>query len=141
MKIKKWSDGSYIVRIDKGEEIVEKMKEFCLSEKIKTGWVSGIGAVRDITLGFFDPNTKQYSENIFEDSYEVSNLNGNITWKDDSPYIHLHITIADKDGRAYGGHLTRATVSGACEIVVGEASGVVVGRVFDEEVGLNLMDL
>ena len=34
--------------------------------------------------------------------------------------VHAHVTLADKEGRAYGGHLAEGTLIFACEYAVNE---------------------
>ena len=46
-------DNTYVVRIDKDEEILEKQKEFALKENITLAHVSALGAVKEFTIGVF----------------------------------------------------------------------------------------
>ena len=41
---------TYILRIDRGEEILESITALCRKEKIYLGSISGIGAVGEVTL-------------------------------------------------------------------------------------------
>ncbi|NMR96542.1 DNA-binding protein, partial [Vibrio parahaemolyticus] len=50
----------FIVRLNKGEEIVQKIKDLVEKENIKLGSIIGIGAVDIATIGLFDTNTKEY---------------------------------------------------------------------------------
>ena len=59
----------YAVRIDKGEEILAKLKEFAEKENIAFARVSAIGAVGSFTAGVFDTKTKQYRANEFEGKF------------------------------------------------------------------------
>lgn len=54
-------------------------------------------------------------------------------------YQHLHITVADSDGRAYGGHLKETVIGGTAEIIIDIIDGEV-GREKDKitSTGLNL---
>ena len=45
---------TYILRIDRGEEILESITALCRKEKIYLGSISGIGAVGEVTLGVFN---------------------------------------------------------------------------------------
>ena len=45
---------TYILRIDRGEEILASITTLCNAEKIRLGSVSGIGAVGEVTLGVFN---------------------------------------------------------------------------------------
>ena len=57
---------------------------------------------------------------------------------DGKPYLHLHMSAGDREGRVWGGHLNRAVVSATCEMVVRVLDGHV-GRAFSPEIGLNLL--
>lgn len=132
---------SYIVSIERGEEIVSSLKRLCEEEDITLASVTGIGAAQQIELGYYNVGAHEYSTRTFDGEYEVAALVGNITSMDEQPYLHLHITIGDKDFAAYSGHLVEATVSGACEITLRVLDGQV-NRYKDEKTtGLNLLQL
>jgi len=137
MKSKKFGN-KWIVRIDKGEEIVQTIKEFCQENKIKLGSISGIGATDKVTIGLFDTNTKEYHSQELIGDYEITNFSGNISTMNKEVYLHLHITLADKNQQAFGGYLSSAIISGTGEIIVEEIEGEI-EREFNEEVGLNLL--
>lgn len=127
----------YVVRIDKGEEIVQSLKCFCEEQKIKLGWVSAIGATNRVTIGCLETNTKKYHQNELTGDYEITSLMGNISQKEGEVYLHLHINVADKKSHVFGGHLNEAWISGTCEMTVDVSEGVI-EREYNEEVGLNL---
>lgn len=136
MEYKKFGK-TYIVRIDPGEEIVTKVAELATKEKIALAHVNALGAVNEITVGVFDTVKKEYHANTFTGLYEIVSLHGTITEKDGHPYLHLHMSAGDEQGRVIGGHLSAAKVSATCEMVVTELDGHV-GRKFSETIGLNL---
>src|SRR5690554_3601357 len=94
----------YIIRLDKGEEIVETLKHFCQYKQIKLGWVYGIGAVNQATIGLYEPAAKQYHSKELSGDYEITSLLGNISTKDREIYLHLHINLSNLE-KTYGGHL------------------------------------
>ena len=127
-----------IVRIDRGEEILAQMQAVCERERVTLASVSALGAIDDLTVGLFDVETKQYLSNHFTGAFEIVSLTGTVTTKDGAFYPHIHISVGDREGRVFGGHLNRAVVSATCEMVIRCLDGTV-GREFDETVGLNLM--
>ena len=129
----------YFVRIDRGEEIISSLKNFCEKEKITLAEVKALGAVDDFNVGLFDVETKQYHKNHFQFPAEITSLWGTVTTKDGNFYAHIHMSAGDKDGHVFGGHLNNARVSATCEMVV-EVSEGTVERKFSEEVGLNLFE-
>jgi predicted DNA-binding protein with PD1-like motif len=136
MEYKKFGN-KYVMRIDKGEEIVDTLKKFCQDEKIKLGFVNGIGAVNKVRVGLFDTKSKQYNSAQLEGDYEITSLLGNISTKDGEVYLHLHINLSDANYNTHGGHLNSAVISGTGEIIIETIEGSV-ERQFSEEIGLNL---
>ena len=108
-------------------------------EDIAVGCVSGLGAVDRFTAGVFFPQEKVYRKNDFHGNFEITSLTGTITRMDGKPYLHLHMSAGNEYGKVMGGHLNEAHVSATCEIVVRVVDGSV-GRVFSDEIGLNLFE-
>ena len=64
-------DNTIFARIDKGEEILEQLKEIALQEHIKLASVSALGAINDFTVGVFKTTEKKYDANEFQGYYEI----------------------------------------------------------------------
>lgn len=126
-----------IVRMDKGEGILEKVREVAEKEKIKLADISALGAVSEFTVGVFDTEAKEYHANEFKGSFEIVSLTGTINTMNDEFYCHLHMSAGNEKGQVFGGHLNRAIISATCEMVITLIDGRV-DRRFEEEVGLNL---
>ena len=133
-------DSTYIIRIDRGEEIISSLFDFCEKENIQSGTVTGIGAAENIELKYYNVAQQKYSSKIFKGEFEITALMGSITRMDKRPYIHLHITIGNQNFESFGGHLGSATISGAGEIMV-ISNASVIERSFDDGTGLNLLDI
>ena len=130
-------DSTIIARIDKGEEILEKVKEIALKENIKLASISALGAVNDFTVGVFKTDEKKYYSNSFQEYFEITSLTGTINTMNGEFYTHIHMSAGNEKGEVFGGHLNRAVVSATCEMVITIIDGSV-DRYFDEEIGLNL---
>lgn len=137
MEYKKFNN-HYVLRLEKGEEIISEVKELCKKEQISLGTISGIGASNKIEIGLFNTETKEYKTSIKEGMFEITSLLGNITCKDKEVYLHCHINFSDSSLNTYGGHLVQAYISATCEIVITKIDGTV-NREFDENIGLNLL--
>lgn len=137
MEYRKFGD-TYIVRIDRDEEILTQLKVFAEAEGVKLASVTALGAVKDFTVGVFDTGAKVYKSNRFQGVYEIVSLVGTINTMDGAFYCHLHMCAADQEGRAFGGHLNEAVISATCELVISCLPGRT-DRVFSDEVGLNLI--
>ena len=130
-------DSTIIARIDKGEEILEKVKEIALKENIKLASIGALGAVNDFTVGVFKTDEKKYYSNSFQGYFEITSLTGTINTMNGEFYTHIHMSAGNEKGEVFGGHLNRAVVSATCEMVITIIDGSV-DRYFDEEIGLNL---
>ena len=138
MEYRKFDD-KYVLRLEKGEEVVEKIKELCKEENINLAEITGLGASRLVEIGVFNVNTKEYNTKVFEGMFEITSLVGNATTKEDDNYLHIHINFGDPDGIVRGGHLVRCIISATSEIIISKINGRV-GRKLSDEIGLNLLD-
>ena len=128
-----------LVRIDKGEEILEKVKEVAEKENVKLASVSALGAVNEFTVGVFKTDDKKYVSNEFKGEFEIVSLTGSISTMNGETYIHLHMLAGDIEGKGFGGHLNRAKVSATCEMFIDVLDGSV-DRKYNEEIGINLFE-
>lgn len=129
----------YAVRIDKGEEIMQKLKELCKTEHIRFAQVSAIGASEHAVLGVYGLDSQEYDKEIRDGFCEITSLSGNVTTVNDEPYIHLHATLADQQHNIHGGHVLEIVVGATCEMFV-QVIDAAVGRKHDDQLGINLWD-
>ncbi len=136
MEYRRFGD-TYIVRMDRGEEILSALKTLCSKEDIRLAQVDALGAVCRAVVCVYDVPTKTFFKKEFNEPMEISNLCGTVTRKDGEPYLHLHVTVCSKELEAHGGHALELEVSATCEMVVRVIDGAV-GRVYDDGIGLNV---
>lgn len=60
MEYRKFGD-KYVVRLDKGEEIVYSLLKLCAWKDIKVAQVTGIGAVGEVTAGLLTRRRRSLS--------------------------------------------------------------------------------
>ena len=126
-----------VVRIDKGEEILEQIKVLAEKENIHLASVRALGATNDFTVGVYNIDEKKYYANSFQGNFEIVSLTGTINTMDGKFYTHIHMSAGNDKGEVFGGHLNRAIVSATCEMVIDIIDGEV-DRYRDDEIGLNL---
>lgn len=139
MKAKK-TDNGYFLRIDKNEEIVSTITGFIISEKIQSGTIVGIGALTNVTIGYFDRHNKQYNQHVFDDVYELLSLKGNISYIGEEPIVHVHCVLGDADYQTIGGHLFSGTVAVTGEVFI-QTFQEKFSRKLDDDFNLNLLDI
>ena len=138
MEYRRFND-KIVARIDRGEEILDAIKEIALKEEIKLANLNALGAVGEFTVGVLKTKEKKYYSNDFSGDFEIVSLTGTINTMNNEFYCHLHMSAGDANGRVFGGHLNRAVVSATCELIIDIIDGKV-DRIFNEEVGLNLFN-
>lgn len=137
MEYKRFND-TLLVRIDRGEEIIESVRRVAEREHIRLASVEALGATDDFTVGVYDVAAKRYDSKTFTGPFEIVSLTGTITEKDGAFYQHLHMSAGNRNGEVFGGHLNRAVVSVTCEMVIRVLPGAV-DRSTDPEIGINLL--
>jgi len=135
MRFKKLNNFAYILKLERGEEIMEVIFKFCKQKKIYAGYFFGLGAVNSVRLAWYSIINKKYTERKIKKPLEIVSLAGIITAKK----IHAHIVLSSAMMKTYGGHLIQARISGACEIILTPGEGAI-ARKYDEAIGLELLD-
>ncbi len=127
------------LRLVKGEEITAALAALAAKENISAASVSGIGAAGRATIGVLRTSDKQYMKRELCEDMEIASLTGNISvGANGKPYLHLHVVLGGIEN-VYAGHLNEAYVSATAEIFV-TVFGAPIGRYYDEDTGLNLMN-
>lgn len=129
--------GGLLVRLERGEDVIETLTS---ERNIPGGIVSGIGAIRNVELGYFDTAVGDYRRRSISDIVELVNLAGNISHLNSRPFVHLHAAIADSDQRLLGGHLFAGVVAGTAELFT-RIIDTRLDRVHDDQTGYNVWDL
>ena len=107
-----FGDGRYVIRLDPGEDLLGQLGSFASEMEIEAGHVTGIGSVDKLTLGFLDPEAKEYEKRTFDEPMEVAQLTASISTDGDRPMIHAHVVVAPRELLAYAGHVHSARVGG-----------------------------
>ena len=130
----------YVVRIDRGEEVISSLTEFCIRENIPSGSIMGIGATDKITIGLYHVSNREYCKTELSGEMEITSLVGNISRKDGLPYLHLHINVCNSNMQIFGGHLNECHISATCELIVTPGEEGIGRKLDEEETGLNLYE-
>lgn len=133
-------DNTYILRLDRGDDIIPVIKEFCEQNNITAGIISGFGVAGNLKLICFDGKTRTPKTKSFEGDYEITSLLGNISYVDNELFPHLHITLVDYDFKAFGGHLVEGKIGLTGEIFI-QTLNTRIDRIKNEETGINIINL
>lgn len=112
-------DGNnYLLVLKRGQSVIASLTAFMEKEKLPGASISGIGAVQNVEVAYYDLETKKYKYKKFEPSMEVLSLNGNLGYFENKPIVHAHIALAGPDYTVHGGHVKEAVVSLILEIFI-----------------------
>src|SRR5690242_6898997 len=106
----------FVLRLDKGELLVESLLKFAIENSAHPAWIQGLGAALWAEFGYYDLNSQQYQFNKIDKELEIGSLTGNISLLDNNPAAHLHIVLGDEKQQTFTGHLKELAVGGTCEI-------------------------
>ena len=139
-KIFNWVQKIHYIKFKKNDLLLESLTQYAKENNIKTAEISFIGAVQNVNVMYFNQSKKEYDKHTFDGGHEVLNGLGNISILDDEPFVHVHMTVADKNGNAFGGHLDEGTKIWLIEAVIKQPSffGKGIERHFDDELCLSV---
>lgn len=121
-----------------GTDLLDVLTQFVQKEKIRTGRINGIGATTHAVVAYYDQNQKKYLSMEFPGGMEILNLQGNVSIRDEKPFVHVHLLLGNPEGKVFGGHLMPGTKIWACEVIIDEFTGEDLVRGEDQNTGLFL---
>lgn len=129
---------AFVGRLATGSDLVEEIERYCAEQSVLAAWVTVIGAVRRARYAYYEQGDHRYLEMGSETHHEITGFVGNISLRDNKPFLHAHATFADAIGATVGGHLLSGIEVFAAEVTIREMADVSLVRQHDEETGLAL---
>ena len=120
---------TYAFRLRPGQDLRGEIDKFARKENINAGVIlTCVGRLDKVVLRMAGAeNTKTYNG-----KFEIISLAGTL----ESGNSHLHISLADTEGKTFGGHLKEgSTVGVTAEVVIGELENTKFSRKLDKETG------
>ena len=120
---------NYTFRLKPGQDLFDSIEAFVQQKNIEAGCVlSGVGSLMYATLRL--ANRESYSE--YDYHFEIVSVTGTVSIHGS----HLHLSIADEDGKTIGGHFeSGCKIYTTAEIVIAEFDDVIFQREFAEDSG------
>lgn len=129
---------SFALVFETGDEPVSLLERFARENRVNAARFTAIGAFREVVVGYFDWEQKEYLRIPIGEQVEVLSLVGDVAIGDQGPKIHAHVVLGKRDGSAHGGHLLEAKVRPTLEVILTESPAVLV-RKHDAASGLALI--
>lgn len=133
------AERTFVIVFDEGEEVMQGLERFAGENRLTAARLTAIGALADVTLGWFNLETQDYEEIPIDEQVEVLSLLGNVAIHEGKPKIHAHMVVGKRDGTAHGGHLLEGHVQPTLEVMVTETPRHL-QRAIDRKTGLPLID-
>jgi len=131
---------TFALVFEKDEELKQPLLTFANKNGLSAAQLTAIGAFSEVTIGYFDRETKTYKPIRIQEQVEVLSFVGNIACKENDPKLHAHVVLGKSDGTAHGGHFLQGKVWPTLEMIVSETPQHL-RRMQDKETGLALIDL
>jgi len=134
-------DNNFImVKLSDGEDLFSSLEEIVRKYNIKAGaFLGGVGMLRDFETGFW--TGKEYLSEFHEAPHELLHLGGSIATVEGKPMFHIHVTVADSNHKALGGHMNKATVAVLNEITIRKFDDMKLTRELNERSGLMELEI
>ena len=121
-----------------GEDLYNGLSIIAQEENITIGRITGLGATTFGRIAYYNQATHIYETLEFAQPMEILSCFGNITLRENKPFVHVHLVMSDREGKTFSGHLLPGTTLFACELFIDEFEGPVPERNFDDQTGLFL---
>jgi uncharacterized protein len=129
---------TFAIIFDTGDEAMSGLIEFAKAHSLGASHFTAIGAFRDLTVGYFDWESKEYQKIPVREQVEVLSLIGDVALENGEPKVHAHIVVGRSDGSTRGGHLLEGHVRPTLEVILTE-SPEHLRKEIDKESGLALI--
>jgi len=128
-------------RMLEGEDLAEAIKSRVEESGINAGVFFLIGALKEAVLGCY--KSRQYECIKLDGPLEIASCTGTIAVDEKGEVlIHAHLVVSNEKSEAFGGHLMKNSYVGVtAELIIIEAVGVTLQKMFNEKTNLKLLKL
>lgn len=125
----------FALRLKPDQDLRQSLKTEAKEQNIKAGFIlTAIGSLKQATIRF----ANQSVSTVLNDKFEIISLNGTLA----TTGIHLHIAIADKEGKIIAGHLDDGCIIyTTAEIVIGASEEFSFIRTIDKQTGYKELEI
>ncbi len=123
------------LRLHPGVDLRTSIENFAREKNIAAGFIiTAIGSLNGYHIRFANKQEGSHGSGHFE----ILSLNGTLS----ATGVHLHICIADHNGKTIGGHLLNGNhIFTTAEIIIGESSQHIFTRNIDPNTGFNELEI
>ncbi len=130
----------YIGKLPYKSDLLRELNKIAAARGITAGVIQVLGSLGRARLSFYDQKLHAYSELDFDAPHEIVSGTGNISLRDDKPFVHLHLAVANQEGKVIGGHCLQGCSVFAVEFAIWPFTGTPPRRALDTTTGLLLWE-
>lgn len=121
------------VRLKPGQCLREEIERLVKEKQIRAGVIlAAVGGLKNAALRVSKLDSGEHLVKQMDGPFELVSCMGTLSVDG----CHIHASVADREGRCYGGHLKEGCrVFVTVELVIGVFEDAVYRRVMDEETG------
>ncbi len=125
----------FAIRLKPDQDLKESLRRFVNEKTIQAGFIlTAVGSLKQATLRF----ANQAHSQVLQEKFEIVSLVGTLSING----IHVHLSLADKNGQTIGGHvLDGCIIYTTAEIVIGSSKDFVFLRTVDEQTGYQELEV
>ena len=142
-----WSSAKVTtLRLEPGEDIKLSLLDFVKSHKLSAcSIVTTVGSTDQVRIRLASASSNNLNQlYIKEDNFEIVSLVGTMEYNKTTglSYGHMHISIADAEGKVFGGHLMEGCrVRTTAEITLMHLPSLQYNRIYDSRSGFNELSI
>jgi len=123
MKTYRSEDGkASFVSLARDEDLLEGLNAAVAELGYRAATLQVIGGLDEAVLGYYDDQAEEYVPTR-TGHVEIAAGLGNVSIRDGTPFIHLHLVVSERDGRALGGHAMEGCKAFVVEAYLRELTG------------------
>lgn len=125
----------FAVRLKPNMDLKESLQNFVSLNNIQSGFIlTAVGSLQQAKIRF----AEQINSKVFNEKLEIVSVVGTLSQSG----IHIHIALADKEGKTIGGHLDKGCIIyTTAEIVIGASEEFTFIRTIDEKTGFKELEI
>ena len=127
-----------VYRLSHGDDLLTAIEGAASEAGVRSGVFILVGELDRARVGFYDG--KDFKPIEINRRVEISSCMGNLANEDGRLVVHAHVTVADSEGKVYGGHvLTGCRICIQAELMIFQLEGAELKRKLDETLGLYVL--
>ncbi|NQE54188.1 hypothetical protein C5S29_11395 [ANME-1 cluster archaeon GoMg3.2] len=136
---------TFVIRLEDGDIIHEKLEEFARVHSINAAAVIAVGGVDEgskLVVGPEQGRSKPITpmEHILRDVREIAGVGTIFPDKDHNPVLHMHIACGREESTVTGCVRRGVKVWHLLELILFELVDSSASRIFDEQIGFELLE-